>query len=266
MVHGKGQEHDTNLKNLLKRLDKYGITLRKEKCAFGKSEVSWFGHTFNGKGMSPDPRKIATVKSWPVPGDKSAVKSFLQTAQFLSPYMKCKQKGETYADITASLRKLTNKNVHFKWGKKEQKSFEKIKAMLIVDLTLAHYDAKRKTRLYVDHGPVGLGTVLTQWHEDSTRETGFWRPVMHTSRALNKAEQNYGKTDGESLAILYGVKRHKNFLYGTDFEVVTDHKPLVSLYNYPTRPAPTRVERHRGKLRQFGFTVKYEPGDTSPAD
>jgi len=48
--------------------------------------------------------------------------------------------------------------------------------------------------------------------------------------------------------------------------MVTDHKPLVSLYNYPTRPAPTRVERHRGKLKQFGFTVKYEPEDTSPAD
>ena len=110
-----------------------------------------------------------------------------------------------------------------------------------IDLTLAHYDVKRKTRLYVDHGPAGLGTVLIQWHEDQKRATGYWRPVIHTSRALNKAEQNYGKTDGESLAILYWIKRHKNFLYGTDFEVVTDHKPLASLYNYPTRPAPTRV-------------------------
>jgi len=130
-----------------------------------------------------------------VPGDKSAVKSFLLTAQFLSPYMKCKQKGETYADITAPLRKLTNKNVHFKWGKEQQRSFEKIKGMLIIDLTLAHYDVKRKTRLYVYHGPAGLGTVLTQWHEDPTRATRYWRPVIHTSRALNKAEQNYGKMD-----------------------------------------------------------------------
>ena len=39
VVHGKGKEHDANLKDLLKRLDKYGITLRKEKCSFGKSEV-----------------------------------------------------------------------------------------------------------------------------------------------------------------------------------------------------------------------------------
>ena len=166
VVHGKGQEHDSNLKKLLQRLDKYGITLRKEKCSFGKAEVSWFGHVFNGKGMSPDPKKIATVKAWPVTSDKSAVKSFLQTAQFLAPYMKCKKKDRTYSDITAPLRKLTNKNVHFKWGKEEQKSFDRINDMLVEDLTLAHYDSKKRTRLYVDHGSTGLGTMLAQWHED----------------------------------------------------------------------------------------------------
>lgn len=83
---------------------------------------------------------------------------------------------------------------------------------------------------------------------------------------MSKAEQNYGKTDGESLSIYNGIMRHKNFLYGREFEVVTDHMPLVSLYNHPTRPASTRVDRHRGKLRQFCFTVVYEPGNTSPAD
>ena len=138
--------------------------------------------------------------------------------------------------------------------------------MLIKNLALVHYDLKKKTRLYVDHGPVGLGAVLTQWHELATRATGYRRPIIHTSSALNEAEQNYGKTDGGSLAILYGVKKHRNFLYGTEFKVINDHTPLVSLYNNPARPAPTRVERHRGKLRQFGFTVKYEPRDTSPAD
>ena len=123
--------------------------------------------------------------------------------------MAYKRKGETYADITALLRKLTNKNVHFKWGKEEQRSFEKIKKMLIKDLALVHYDLKKKIRLYVDHGPVGLGAVLTQWHELATRDTGYRRPIIHTSSALNEAEQNYGKTDGGSLAILYGVKKHR---------------------------------------------------------
>ena len=88
--------------------------------------------------------------------------------------------------------------------------------------------------------------------------------VLHTSRVMPHTEKNYGKTEGESLAILSGIMRNKSYPYGTDVEVITDHKPLVSLYNCPTRPAPTRVECHRGKLRQFSFEVKYEPGRTSP--
>ena len=93
-----------------------------------------------------------------------------------------------------------------------------------------------------------------------------WRPVTHGSRTLTEAERGYGKTEGESLAILSGIMANKEYLYGTKFEVVTDHKPLVSLYNSPNRPAPVRVDRHKGKLRNFRFKVVYEPGSTSPAD
>ena len=93
-----------------------------------------------------------------------------------------------------------------------------------------------------------------------------WRMVYHTSRALTKAEQNYGKIEGESLALFSGTKTNSRYLYGTKFEIVTDHEPLVPLYNNPGRPAPVRVERHRSKLRQFDFKVVYEPGRTSPCD
>lgn len=56
---------------------------------------------------------------------------------------------------------------------------------------------------------------------------------------MSQTEMGYGKTEGESLAIFSGIMRNKNYLYGTDFQVVTDHEPLVSLYNNPTRPAPS---------------------------
>ena len=49
----------------------------------------------------------------PTPQDKAGVKSFLQTAQFCSIYMRGKG-GETYSDLTKPLRELTKKGVHFK--------------------------------------------------------------------------------------------------------------------------------------------------------
>ena len=48
----------------------------------------FFGHVFSKEGMSPDPEKVEHIKSWPEPQDKSKVKSFLQTVQFVAPYMR----------------------------------------------------------------------------------------------------------------------------------------------------------------------------------
>ena len=84
VVHGKGQQHDVNLEACLKRLYKYGIRLRREKCKLGQQAIMWFGHIFMRQGMSPDPAKVEHIKNWPAPKDKSEVKSFLQTVQFVA--------------------------------------------------------------------------------------------------------------------------------------------------------------------------------------
>ena len=56
------------------------------------------------------------------------------------------------------------------------------------------------------------------------------------------------------------------YLHGMKFEVITDHKPLVSLYNNPRKQAPARIENHRLKLQQYRMIVKYEKGSTNPTD
>ena len=69
VVHGKGKEHDENLRRVLKRLDEFGLHFRKEKCKFGQPEITWFGHVFTKKGMSPDPENVNHIKRWPMPKD-----------------------------------------------------------------------------------------------------------------------------------------------------------------------------------------------------
>ena len=56
------------------------------------------------------------------------------------------------------------------------------------------------------------------------------------------------------------------YLLGHEFTVVTDHQPLVCLYNNPRRPGPFRVERMRLKLQGFNFNVVYRPGKHNPSD
>ena len=264
VVHGKQEQHDERLEKVFQRLMKYKLTLRPEKCKLGKPEVRWFGNIYSKQGMSPDPEKVEDIKAWTAPKDKSEVKSFLQTIQFVSTYMRVGAE-ETYADITLPLRKLTGKGVRFKWTEDCGRSFERLKELLSSDTVLMSYEPTRKTRLYVDHGPSGLASsVCQQYHEPGQPKQ--WRMVTHKSRSLQKAELNYEKIEGESLGVLWGIKAHAMYLYGTKFEVIVDHQPLVPHYNNVTRPAPCRVARHRSKLRNFNFHMTYEPGKTTPCD
>ena len=264
VVHGTGQEHDARLSKVLQRLGETGLTLRKEKCKFGQPEVLWFGNIFSKQGMSPDPQKVANIKAWPSPKDKAEVKSFLQTVQFSSTYMRPKQ--DTYSDITKPLRDLTRQGVWFKWTQQCEESFQQLKSLLCADTVLVGFDPKRFTRVYVDHGPEGVASTVAQRYDTPGKREPEYRPVAYSSRSLTKAEKHYSKVEGESLAVLSGCMSNKQYLYGPKFEVIVDHKPLVPLYNSPNRPAPVRVDRHKSKLRGFTFKVTYEPGNTTPAD
>ena len=264
VVHGSKQTHDERLEKALQRLEEFGLTLRRDKCKMGVPEVSWFGHIFSEQGMSPDPAKVQTIKEWPAPTDKSEVKSFLQTVQFCQEYMR-PGSGRTYSDVTQPLRRLTAKAVQFNWDRRCEASFQELKALLCHDTVMAPYDPAKQTRVYVDHGPGGVAATVAQNHGQLGAQDS-WRPVHYSSRSLTETEAGYSKVDGESLGVLSGILNNKMYLYGTRFQVIVDHKPLVALYKSNRRDLPVRVARHKSKLGGFNFEVSYEPGSTTPSD
>ena len=222
----------------------------------------WFGHIFSRQGMSPDPAKVAHIKAWPAPQSKDEVKSFLQTVQFVAAFMRS-ERGTPHSDVTGPLWALTRHNVKFEWTHECQQAFEELKDRISDKTVLVPYEPHLDTRLYVDHGPKGIASTVAQYHK-SGKNPG-WKVVHHKSRSLIPAEEGYSKVEGESLAIYSGVKMNNQYLYGTSFMVMTDHASLPSLYN-TTRPAPHRVERHRGRLRAFQFMVQHVPGNQMPCD
>lgn len=50
---------------------------------------------------------------------------------------------------------------------------------------------------------------------------------MFASRQLNEAESRYSPTEGEALAIVFGLKRFCHVLYGQHVLIRTDHRPLT---------------------------------------
>ena len=57
---------------------------------------------------------------------------------------------------------------------------------------------------------------------------------------LTGAQRNYAQMEKEAFSIIFGLKRLHQFLYGRKFQIITDHKPLLTLLG-PYRPVPTHV-------------------------
>ncbi|XP_062403243.1 uncharacterized protein LOC134093673 [Sardina pilchardus] len=62
------QAHLNHLDGVFQSLQKYGLKLRPEKCQLFQREVKFLGHRIGGKGVSPDPDKVAAVQDWQPPG------------------------------------------------------------------------------------------------------------------------------------------------------------------------------------------------------
>ena len=216
----------------------------------------FFGHVFSENGLSPDPKKVEALQRVAPPTNVSEVRSLLSSAAFCSRFIK------DFAVITKPLRQLTCKGVKWQWSEVEQQSFESLKAALSVKTTLAYYDPQKATSIFVDGSPVGRGAVLTQ-EDTSTKEV---TPLYYASSPLTSTQSRYPQIDREALSIYWAIKRFHLFVYGAEFKVITDHKPLVSLFNNPSSKPSARIERWLLDLQQYRFTVEYRPGASNPAD
>ena len=105
-----------------------------------------------------------------------------------------------------------------------------------------------------------MGAILAQVQADGTT-----RPVAYASRSLSGTEQRYSQTEREALAVKYGCLKFHHYLSGGRFKVLSDHKPLVSLFSSGSRPPP-RIERMALRLQDLQFCVQYRPGEGNPAD
>ena len=92
------------------------------------------------------------------------------------------------------------------------------------------------------------------------------KTIALASRSLNDAEKRYSQIEREALGIYWAVTHFHLYTYGSDFKVITDHKPLVTLFNKVNSNPPARIERWILQLQTYRFEVEYQPGKSNPAD
>ncbi|KAK3738593.1 hypothetical protein QZH41_009884, partial [Actinostola sp. cb2023] len=225
----------------------------KRKLRWNVPELVFFGFKISADGIKPDDKKVDAVKNARPPQNAAEVRSFLGLVNYCARFI------PNFATLAEPLRRLTRGDTDWSWGEAQRNAFDRLRAVLTSDCVVAHFNQSADTQLKVDASPVGLGAILLQ------ENNGTVRPVAYASRTLTDVERRYSQTEKEALAVVWACERFHLYLYGKEFMLYTDHKPLEVIYSPKSKPPP-RIERWALRLQPYRFTIAHMAGKTNPAD
>ena len=237
----------------MRRLSECNLTLNATKCQYSMNRLTFMGIVLSENGIGPTKERVRAVVEARKPETQSEVRSFLGLANFSARFI------PNFASVAEPLRHLTKKSVAFRFGASQKTAFVKLKSLMSSANTLAYFDISAPTQVIADAGPVGLGAVLIQ------RQASGPCIVSYASRSLTDCERRYSQTEKEALALVWACERFHPYVYGVEFDLVTDHKPLETIYSARSKPS-ARLERWVLRLEPYEFKVVYQPGPQNIAD
>lgn len=247
IVFGRNLDsHNKNLIDVFERLRKVNFKLSPEKCQFMKKEILYLGHVVTKDGVLPDPEKVAILQKYPRPQNTDEVRRFTAFCNYYRKFIK------SFSEITVPLNQLCRKNVPFIWTNECESAFQYLKKCLTTPpiLQYPNFDADNEFIIQTDASGIAVGAVLCN---------NDLKPVAYASRPLNKAERQYPTVEKELVAIVWAIKYFKPYIFGREFTILTDHKPLVYLFGM--KDPSTRLMKFRLLLEEFNFKVVYIKGN-----
>ncbi|XP_037942747.1 uncharacterized protein K02A2.6-like [Teleopsis dalmanni] len=244
------KEHLNNVFKIFQRLEEYGLTCKSEKCSFAQEQVDYVGHVINVNGLMPTGKRVEAIKLMPRPRNIQEVEAFIGKVNYYNKFIK------QFSILAAPLNELRKKNAVFKWTAYHEDAFQALKNAMIKATELVHYDDKKPIVLAVDASKYGIGAVISHRYAD-----GSEKPIAYASKKLNSSQERYSQIEKEALAIIYGVTKFHQYLYGRRFELITDHQALTTLFN-PNRKLPVmalhRLRRWAIVLQAYEYIIRFK--------
>ncbi|GKB26464.1 putative reverse transcriptase domain-containing protein, partial [Tanacetum coccineum] len=209
------KEHEEHLRQILKLLKKEELYATFSKCEFWISRVQFLGHVIDCRGIHVDPAKIESIKDWASPKTLTEIRQFLGLAGYYRRFI------EGFSKIAKSMTKLTQKDVKFDWGDKQEEAFQLLKQKLCSAPILAL--------------PKGSEDFVLKIHE-----------------------KNYTTHDLELRAVVFALKIWRHYLYETKCNVFTDHKSLQYILDH--KDLNMRQHRWLELLSDYDCEIRYHPG------
>jgi len=212
------EEHERAVQRVLEILTEHKLFLHLEKCEFHRKQIEYLGLVISENKVVMDPVKVAGVREWPVPENRTNVQAFIGFINFYCHFI------QGFSIIARPLFDLTHSDQAWNWGTKKQEAFERLKMAVTTAPTLASPQDSEPFCIEADSLDFTSGAVLSQQLPGEEK----WHPVAFYSKSLSLVEQNYEIHDKEMLAIICALEEWRHFLEGACYpvEIWTDHKNL----------------------------------------
>ena len=249
------EEHLTLLDKVMSILEEKGLKIKVEKSLICQKEVNFLGYTVSREGIKVKRDKCEAILNMPRPHNVSKVRSFLGSLGYNHRFIK------DFSSIARPLHQLTKKDAPFKWTEDCEDSYQTLRNALMNAPILSTIDYTRKLTLVCDASADGLGATLCQWDSQMKNR----HVVAYMSRSLNPHERAYCITQREALCIVTAVKYFTTYLRFSEFEVKTDHRPLMYLFKNGTKQLQhqSRIVRWSIFLSAYDFTISFVKGDST---
>ncbi|XP_039503042.1 uncharacterized protein K02A2.6-like [Pimephales promelas] len=180
--------------------------------------VEYLGHVIDADGLHKAPSKARAVLEAPAPQNTSQLRSFIDLLNYYGRFV------NKLATLLKPLHQLLCRNQSWKWTQQCETTFQEAKKALVKSGVLTHFNPKLPLQLACDASLYGVGAVISH-----IMPSGEERPIAFASRTLNKAESKYAQIEREALGIIFGVRKFHQYLYGRQFILLTDHRPLTTI-------------------------------------
>ena len=216
--------HLATIEKVLDRLRRHGLHAKPTKCLFGYHSLTYLGHQVGGGVYAPLESKVQAIASLPAPENVTQLRSFLGSTGYYQQFLR------GYTDMAAPLFDLLKskkaKSDKLDWNHLATQAFHELRQALVQRPILQLIDPALPFTLQTDASAIGLGAVLLQPHKQDPRKLA---PVMYASRRLKSAELNYSTIEKEALSIYWAFHKFEAYIYGREFALMTDHRPLLFL-------------------------------------
>ena len=127
-------EHLQHIEEIFKRLERFGLKMKRKKCDFFKKHIQYLGHLIAEEGFTPLPEKLESIRKMPRPKTPKEVKQFLGLIGYYRKFV------PRFSDIARSLTNLTRHDTDFNWTEKCDKVFNHLKELLMEHPILRYPD------------------------------------------------------------------------------------------------------------------------------